>query len=475
MHIPDEAPKLNPWPFIVGDALLFGVAALIASQARGPLAGAPLIVVGALVFLGAVLATIPFLVNYTRKQELALAERQREIAALAQTTAASAEQLSIAVASLHEITEAATKSAKVAEQLPQKLQEKIHEFKEQLNEVSVTENEALSEEVNTLRASETERLESIVTTVRKLCSELARLDAASRKTVTDLNDTLTRFSTSAQQAATEATTAVASMRATAEKSLATAHSSAMSAIEETLSNALTEIDTKLVNLSGQLTAKLDAASLALDQKIAALKTVGADFSGSPRIPSSIPPAEETAPSPSAPASEVPVQTPSPVRPSRVSPVTEAVDSAPASENGREAATAVAAAEPKPRKRLAKRSADENELTLGLEMPARDEFSQIGPEETHSAIAVSTDGLTRLLVTAYIGIGNKLFIRGEGPGLSWEKGAPLQFVSIGKWRWETADATGPIRAKLYKNDETECAALGEITVDPAHQREVTATF
>ncbi len=90
-------------------------------------------------------------------------------------------------------------------------------------------------------------------------------------------------------------------------------------------------------------------------------------------------------------------------------------------------------------------------------------------------ALSADGATRLLVTAYIGIGNKLFLRGEGPGLNWDEGVPLQFVSIGKWRWETADATAPIQAKLYKNDEIECAALGMLTVEPGQQAEVTATF
>lgn len=88
---------------------------------------------------------------------------------------------------------------------------------------------------------------------------------------------------------------------------------------------------------------------------------------------------------------------------------------------------------------------------------------------------TTDGATRLLVTAYIGIGNRLFIRGEGAGLSWEKGVPLQFVSIGKWRWETSDATGPVRFKLFKNDEAECAALGDQTLDAGQQAEVTAAF
>ena len=89
-------------------------------------------------------------------------------------------------------------------------------------------------------------------------------------------------------------------------------------------------------------------------------------------------------------------------------------------------------------------------------------------------ASSSDGATRLLATAYIGIGNKLFIRGEGPGLSWDQGAPMQFVSIGKWGWSTNDATATITCKLYKNDETE-ALTGEVALEPGKHVEVTALF
>jgi hypothetical protein len=108
-------------------------------------------------------------------------------------------------------------------------------------------------------------------------------------------------------------------------------------------------------------------------------------------------------------------------------------------------------------------------------PAPSEFSQIEPDEAAPAPAVSADGATRLVVTAYIGIGNRLFIRGDGPGLSWEKGVPLQFVSIGKWRWETAEAAAPVRFKLYKNDEVECVALGERSLEAGRQQDVTASF
>lgn len=125
--------------------------------------------------------------------------------------------------------------------------------------------------------------------------------------------------------------------------------------------------------------------------------------------------------------------------------------------------------PKPEDTLAAMSAEpapaapaEEPATVSEEAPAKAESS------------ASSDGATRLLVTAYIGIGNKLFIRGDGPGLSWDKGVPMQFVSIGKWGWASHEATGPIRCKLYKNDET-AALSGEITLEPGKHVEVTALF
>jgi uncharacterized protein YoxC len=133
----------------------------------------------------------------------------------------------------------------------------------------------------------------------------------------------------------------------------------------------------------------------------------------------------------------------------------------------------AAPAPVPRKRSPRKPpAPAPELVL--EPPPADEpVSAPAPETLEPA--VSADGATRLIVTAYIGIGNRLFIRGDGPGLSWEKGVPLAFVSIGKWRWDTSDASAAVRFKLYKNDETECTALGERTVEPGAQQELTASF
>jgi hypothetical protein len=123
-----------------------------------------------------------------------------------------------------------------------------------------------------------------------------------------------------------------------------------------------------------------------------------------------------------------------------------------------------------RKRPAKK-AGSDEPALGLEL---DELSPLESNPVGER-GLTSDGATRLLVTAYIGIGNRLFIRGSGPGLSWEKGVPLQFVSIGKWRWETNDASAAVQFKLYKNDDVECTTLGAQSLDPGHQQEVTAAF
>src|SRR5690606_33126275 len=102
-------------------------------------------------------------------------------------------------------------------------------------------------------------------------------------------------------------------------------------------------------------------------------------------------------------------------------------------------------------------------------------AEFDPAAEKPTRTTTPDHATRLLVTAYIGIGNRLFIPGEGPGLHADKGTPLQFVSIVKWQWETKEAAGPVRARLFKNDEIECTSLGEITLESGQQLEVSATF
>jgi hypothetical protein len=55
----------------------------------------------------------------------------------------------------------------------------------------------------------------------------------------------------------------------------------------------------------------------------------------------------------------------------------------------------------------------------------------------------------------VGFGNTLYIRGEGPGLSWEKGIPLDCVADDKWSHSIPETSKPIVFKFLINDQTWC--------------------
>lgn len=467
MSLP-ESPKLPKWFFLLSDALLIGVAAFIAANSARPLSVTAILSIVGCVAIGAVVTAGMFIAEYVRKQEEALDDRQRALEALSRTVATSAEQISIAAGGLQEMADLVQKTLKQAEQLPHKLQERINEFTRQLNDSAVTENETLQQEINALRASEAEKLESAGDKISKTAAELAKLEAATAKHIGATSEALAKLPD-----------AMAKARAEAEQSLGTAQTRALTALENKLAQLTRTLDEKLAAFTSAA-AEIPAVN---DRQQSAEEVTQVPFSmkAPPAPPVASVATEEPTPevTPPVPVVEAPsAATPAPETPAPVE-TPSAAEPTPA--------VAAETEEPKPpRKPRAPRKpkADEPAGELALAGPAEetsapvagtDEFAQLSPDETAPASSMSADGATRLLVTAYIGIGNRLFIRGDGPGLSGDKGVPLQFVSIGKWRWETSDATGAVHAKLYKNDEIECAALGELTLEAGRQTEVTATF
>jgi hypothetical protein len=55
----------------------------------------------------------------------------------------------------------------------------------------------------------------------------------------------------------------------------------------------------------------------------------------------------------------------------------------------------------------------------------------------------------------IGFGNTAFVRGEGPGLSWERGQPMTCVKANLWTFSIESTTKPIVFKILINDEIWC--------------------
>ena len=370
MNYPEEAPKLSKLPFIVGDLVLLAAAALIATRSASPITPVEMLALTICVVLGAALLVIPFLVNYARRQDAVLSERQNQIAALARTTAESAEQISIAVAGIHTLVTSLPKP------------------------VAAAPAAAPGDD--------------------PIARNLAQLNAVA-KTQSDAH-------------------------AAREKALATALSLATRQIEA------------LVAATAQA-----AAARPTEQPVATTPAPAPAVVAKPTPP----PAElVAAPMPSpAPAAREPNATPT-ATPAEELPNPAFVAAEPHPD---EVPVDVPKAPKAPRPRKPKPADEPLDLGLTSEVPEP------------MASSPTADGVTRLIATAYIGIGHKLYLRGEGPGLSWEKGVPLQFVSIGKWRWETADATAPVTAKLFKNDQVECVGLGPLTLSPGHEHEVNAGF
>ena len=56
------------------------------------------------------------------------------------------------------------------------------------------------------------------------------------------------------------------------------------------------------------------------------------------------------------------------------------------------------------------------------------------------------------VNALIGIGNKPYLRCNGAGLSMDRGVPMEFVEIGKWRYVLVEISEPLEFKILRNDK-----------------------
>lgn len=408
-------PRLNKLPFILGDVALLATAFLLAKYGPQPLSTGMVVAIACCVIAAAALGVAPFLADAFADERDSTKERHDLMELQVKRLHVAAESLTRAAAQIKSVEEAVHKSAHAAETLPYRMQEKLAEFNEALAEKEESDHEALEQEITDLRAADSAQLKAAAEKIHQATAAWTALEVATRKQLT----------------ATEA---------------------ALQKTEE----------------------KLQAATAALDAKIAELHQIGSSVRHA-----------ATAPKP-APATE-------PVAETKAEPV--AAEVAPAAEIVAAPAPVEAAPvgeEPKPKKTRAPRKPKiEEAAPAETATPVVAEAAPAISAESEPAVSASdddsaassaapaeasasSDGATRLLATAYIGIGNKLFIRGDGPGLSWDKGVPMQFVSIGKWGWATHDATAPIRAKLYKNDETT-GMTGEITLGPGQHVEVTALF
>ena len=85
-----------------------------------------------------------------------------------------------------------------------------------------------------------------------------------------------------------------------------------------------------------------------------------------------------------------------------------------------------------------------------------------------------NGTTTVVANVMIGIGNKPYLRGDGPGLNWDEGVSMNFVEIGKWAWSSPRKNASLTVQIYRNDQDPDQG-GKFEVKPGQRLEITPDF
>lgn len=419
---PKGSARLQKWPFLLGDVSFLIVAAAIGLIEERPWSETTMIIMFSCVFLGTALAIFPFVTDHVSTRQEDLIEAREQLEELAQKLSESADYIGTVSGQFQSINDATIKAVHLAESLPYKMQEKVGEIAQSIQQGQDEEKEAMAAELEELRENESRHLESAIDKARaSLDAAVKRVEAAEKALV---------IATAALEA--HAKSAPATPAAETAVADAPAKSPPPQAAKKK-ENPVPAVDPP-------------AAAEEEPAPVESPKEVHGKAHAAPKAKEHAKPAKH----------EKPANPPA----AKESPKTEKIPEPEKEE---------APPSPPPRKKVAKPA--DHEILPGLDpVVVRDDESDDGD----GGAAKTSDGSTRLLVTAYIGIGNKVYARGEGPGLSADKGQPLEFVSIGKWLWQTSEATAPVTIQLYKNDEVK--ALGDdITIDPGYHVEATPVF
>jgi hypothetical protein len=109
-------------------------------------------------------------------------------------------------------------------------------------------------------------------------------------------------------------------------------------------------------------------------------------------------------------------------------------------------------------------------------PAKKPAKTVAPTKSAAPAvkAAPTAVVTTITANFDVGFGNALYLRGDGPGLSWDKGIRLECVADDKWSIALGEAARPFVFKFLINDEVW--STGEdYLVDPGVSVTLTPKF
>jgi hypothetical protein len=85
-----------------------------------------------------------------------------------------------------------------------------------------------------------------------------------------------------------------------------------------------------------------------------------------------------------------------------------------------------------------------------------------------------DTVTTITARIDLGFGNHLYIRGDGPELSWDRGVAAENSGPDLWSLKIRNADRPFSFKCLINDEIWCSG-GDFVASPGGSIVVTPTF
>ncbi|HZR17019.1 MAG TPA: nucleotide exchange factor GrpE [Verrucomicrobiae bacterium] len=148
------SPKLSKWPFFLGDLLMVGGAGLIYARSALPLSlWQEALIVGS-VAGGAVLAILPFLLEYRLLGRLVEAERLVDVVGQIRKMETIAEQITAATARWQGVQEVADRVAGTSKAIAERMSVEAKAFTEFLQKANDSEKANLRLEADKLRRSE---------------------------------------------------------------------------------------------------------------------------------------------------------------------------------------------------------------------------------------------------------------------------------------------------------------------------------
>jgi molecular chaperone GrpE (heat shock protein) len=188
---PDQTvPKLNKWPFLAGDALFLWTACFIYAQSKLPMGATELGLAVGCISAGALLAILPFVLEYKAVVRIAETEALADAVTQIQNLEKVAAQISGATARWQNAQDAADKTALTAKSIAEKMSEEVKAFNEFMHRVNDSEKTTLRLEVEKLRRGESDWVQVLV---RLLDHVYALHAAAVRSGQPHLVEQLTNF------------------------------------------------------------------------------------------------------------------------------------------------------------------------------------------------------------------------------------------------------------------------------------------